>query len=155
MFLLVSYLYLSGDNILFESLKFAKMLIIAHEFVVSVNKLKLLVVKCPIEVQSYDSVFGKCLEFGCLRNSVPFFTSIHSVCCTELAKIPWNCTEFCVAELRRVSCKNSAEVKSFTYKISYSAEFRKVTSVNTLLGIQLLFKYFNMVVYIIALFRFP
>jgi hypothetical protein len=40
---------------------------------------------------------------GCLRNPVntecrTFFTSVHSVFGTELAKIPWNYTEFRFAE---------------------------------------------------------
>jgi hypothetical protein len=36
------------------------------------------------------------------RNSVHFFTSVYSICCTELANIPRNCTEFCVPEFRIV-----------------------------------------------------
>jgi hypothetical protein len=47
------------------------------------------------------------LPLGCLRNSVNrkpvhFFTSVHSICGTELAKIPRNYTEFRVAELHIV-----------------------------------------------------
>jgi hypothetical protein len=43
------------------------------------------------------SVTKNVLLLGCLRNSV-FFTSVHSVCYTELPKIPRNYTEFRVTE---------------------------------------------------------
>jgi hypothetical protein len=71
-------------------------------------------------------VFTEFREHGILYL---FFTSVHSVCGTELAKIPQNYTEFRVVKFRIVP-RNSAEIKSLPHRIPYSAEFQKVTSVN-------------------------
>jgi hypothetical protein len=61
-----------------------------------------------------------------------FITSVYSVCHTELPKIPRNYTELSTLNFCRIP-RNSPELKSLPHKILYSAEFQKVTSVDTLL----------------------